>query len=63
MKEPSSSVHPNLQQHKHLWGAEEMMRKIAEAEQLEGVGRSPPLLLTQQLVQMAAEVGPSMSGG
>ena len=43
-------------------GAEEIMRRIAEAEQLEGVGRLPPLLPTQQLAQMAVEVRPSMSG-
>ena len=37
------------------------MRKIAEAEQLEGVGRSSSSLLTCQLAQMAAEARPSMS--
>ena len=40
----------------------EIMRRITEAEQLEGVGRSLSLSLTQQLAQMAAEVGPSKLG-
>ena len=38
------------------------MRRIAEAEQLEGVGRSPLLWPTQQLSHMAAEAGPSKLG-
>ena len=38
--------------------AEEVMKCIAEAEQLEEVGRSPQLLPTQQLAQMAAEARP-----
>ena len=38
------------------------MRWIAEAEQFEGVGRSPSSLPTQQLVQMAVEAGPSTLG-
>ena len=42
--------------------AEEIMRRIAQAEQLEGVGRSPSSLPTQQLAQMAAEAGPSTLG-
>ena len=42
--------------------AEEIMQRIAEVEQFEGVGRSPSLLPTQQLAQMAAEAGPSMLG-
>ena len=42
--------------------AEEIMCRITEAEQLEGVGRSPSLSLTQQLAQMAVEVRPSTSG-
>ena len=41
--------------------AEEIMRRIVEVEQLEGVGRSP-LSPTQQLAQMAAEAGPSTLG-
>ena len=36
---------------------------MAEAEWLEEVGRSPQLSPTQQLAQMAAEAGPSMSDG
>ena len=39
------------------------MRRIAEAEQLEGVGRSPLLLPVQQLAQMAVEARPSKLGG
>ena len=42
--------------------AEDIMRRIAEVEQLKGVGRSPSSLLTQQLAQMASEAGPSKSG-
>ena len=38
------------------------MRSIAEAEQLEGVGRYSLSLLTQQLAQMAAEARPSKLG-
>ena len=40
-----------------------MTKWMAEAEQLEQVGRSPQSLPTRQLAQMAAEVRPSMSGG
>ena len=39
------------------------MRRITEAEQLEGVGRLPSSLPTQQVAQMAADAGPSMLGG
>ena len=38
------------------------MRWIAEAEQLEWVGRSPLSLLTWQLAQVAVEAGPSKLG-
>ena len=38
------------------------MKWIAETEQLEGVGRSPSSLMTQQLALMAAEARPSKSG-
>ena len=38
------------------------MRRIVEVEQLKGVGRSPSLLPSQQLAQMAAEAGLSMLG-
>ena len=44
-----------------LW-AEEIMCRIAEAEQLKGVGRSPASSPTHHLAQMAVEAGPSMSG-
>ena len=42
--------------------AGEIMRRIAEAEQLEEVGVTTSFP-TQQLAQMAAEAGPSKSGG
>ena len=41
---------------------EEAERWVEEASQLEEVGRSLSLLLTQQLAQMAAEAGPSALG-
>ena len=41
----------------------EMERRRVEAEKLEEVGRLPESLPTQQLAQMAAKAGPSMSGG
>ena len=41
---------------------EEMVRWVEEAGRLEEVGRSPSSLPTQQLAQMAAEVGPSALG-
>ena len=41
---------------------EEIERQVEGAEQLEGVGQSPLLLPTQQLVQMAAEARPSKLG-
>ena len=40
--------------------AEEIMRRFAEVGQLEGVGRAPSSLPTQQLAQKAADAGPSM---
>ena len=42
---------------------EEIMKRIAEANQLEQEGRSPQSLLTWQLAQMAAEARPSTLGG
>ena len=42
---------------------DEKRRRVAEAEQLEEVGRSPQSLLTNQLAQMATEAGQFMSGG
>ena len=41
---------------------EEAERQVEEARWLEEVGRSPSSLPTQQLAQMAAEAGPSVSG-
>ena len=41
---------------------EEMVKQVEEASRLEEVGRSLSSLLTRQLVQMAAEAGPSASG-
>ena len=41
---------------------EEAERQVEEARQLEEVGRLPSLSPTQQLAQMAAEAGPSVSG-
>ena len=61
-KRPLSLVHPPTPAKEATPQAEEKMRRIAEAEQLKGVGRSPLSSLTQQLAQMAAEAGPSMSG-
>ena len=44
-------------------GPEEIIKHIAKAEQLEEVGSLLLPLPTQQLAQMDAEAGPSMSGG
>ena len=41
---------------------EEVEKWVQEARRLEEVGRSPSLLPTQQLAQMAVEAGPSTSG-
>ena len=41
---------------------EEIKGRVEEVSRLEGVGRSPSSLPTQQLAQMAAEAGPSVSG-
>ena len=56
-KGPSWPMHPASPAPQTPQGAEEIMRWIAEAEWLEGVGRLPQLSLTQQLAQMAAEAG------
>ena len=61
-KMPSSPVHPPTPAKEAAPKAEEIMRRIAEAEQLEGVGRSPSLLPTQQLAEMAVEARPSKLG-
>ena len=55
-------VHPPIPAKEVPLQAEEIMHWIVEAEQLEGVGRSPSSLPTQQLAQIAVEAGPSMSG-
>ena len=59
---PITNAPPSLALETPL-GPEEMIKCIADMEQLEEVGRSPQFSLTQQLVQMATEAGPSMSGG
>ena len=43
--------------------AGKIMRRITDAEQLQGVGRLPSSLPTQQLAQIDVEAGPSTSGG
>ena len=60
---PPALVHPPSLAQKTPLGPEEIMRRIAEAGQLEEVGRLPQLSPTQQLAQMAADAGPVMSGG
>ena len=42
---------------------EEADKQVEEARQLEDMGRSPSLLLTQQLAQVAADARPSTLGG
>ena len=54
-KEPS----PRREVEKQM---EEVEKQVEEARWLEDVGRSPSLLLTQQLAQMAVEAGPSTLG-
>ena len=54
-----SPVHPPSPAQEAPLEAGKIMRRITEAEHLEGVGRSPSSLLTQQL---AAEARPSMLG-
>ena len=64
MEAPSPVHHPSLarkpspmrEEEKKM---EEAERWVEEARWLEDVGRSPSLLPTQQLAQMAAEAGPS----
>ena len=41
---------------------DEAEKQVEEARRLEGVGRSPSSLQTQQLAQMAVEAGPSALG-
>ena len=54
-KEPSST-----REEKKKW-VEEAKKWVEETRRLEDVGRSPSLLPTQHLAQMAVEAGPSMS--
>ena len=62
-KRPPLPIHPPSPAHEAPPEAGEMMRRITEAEQLEGVGRLPSSSLTKQLAQMAVEARPSKSGG
>ena len=62
-KRPSSSIHLPSTAQEAPPEAGEIMGRIAEAEQLEGVERSPLSLPTWQLSQMAVEARPSKSGG
>ena len=59
-KGPSSPMQPPSPAQETLLESEEIMKWIAEAEQLGEVGRLPQSLLTQKLTQMAVEAGPSM---
>ena len=61
-RRPSSLVHPPTPAKEAPPQVEEIMCRITKAEQLEEEGRSPSLLLTQQLAQMAAEARPSTLG-
>ena len=68
MEVPSPVHHPSLAK-ELLPGRKEVKKQMEEVEKqveevrwLEDVGRSPLLLLTQQLAQMAAEAGPSTLG-
>ena len=60
---PSSPVHPPSPAQETPPGPKEITKWIVEAEWLEEVMRSPQLLLTWQLAQMAAEARPSTSSG
>ena len=62
VKGPFSPVHAPSPVQETPLEASEIMRRIAEAEQLEGVGRSLPSLPIWKLAQIAAEAGPSMLG-
>ena len=59
-KRPSSLAHPPTPAKEAPLQAEEIIRRILEVGQLEGVGRSPSSLPTQQLAQMAVEARPSI---
>ena len=60
-RRPQSPIHPPSLAREASPKAKEILQSIEEAGQLEGVGRSPSLLPTQQLAQMAVEAGPSKS--
>ena len=60
---PPAMVHPQSPVQEAPLGPEEIISRIAEAEWLEEVGRSPQSLPTQQLAQMAVETEPSTLGG
>ena len=60
-RKPLSLVHPLLQL-ETLCKLRRLCNELQMQSNLRGVGRSPLSLLTQQLAQMAAEAGPSMSG-
>ena len=68
-KQPPSPVHhPSpakspLPAREVMQVMEEKMGQVEEASKLEAVGRSPSSSPTRQLAQMAAEAGPSASGG
>ena len=60
-RRPSSLVHPPSPTQEVPLEASKILRRSTEAEHLEIM--PPSSLPTQQLAQMAAEAGPSMSGG
>ena len=62
-RRPPSPVHPSPPPQEAPPGTAEIMGRIVEAEQLEGVGRLPSSLPTQWVAQMAAEARPSTLGG
>ena len=62
-QEPPVAVEPPAHEEEAPPTPGEIERIRAETERLEDVGRLPELLPTWQLAQMAAEAGPSTSGG
>ena len=56
---PSPARKPSPAREEEKRQMEEAEKWVEEARRLEDVGRSPSLLSTQQLAQMAAEAGPS----
>ena len=62
-QEPPVLVDPPAPEVEQAPTQEELAQQVGEAERLGEVGRSPESSPTQQLAQMAAEAGPSMSGG